>query len=445
MTERAESIKSPGKNILISWALMSLTLMPGSGIRASEARRCQPELCSQSQHNPLEWIYRMEGGKHIVLEYTGSNPCYKNCVMRLEKLKKEAGKGEDSALVTYFVDHFIAPVIGREHLIQGSFVKLSKGFTQAIRDQITPVRPGDRKQDPLELGKKAEIQLDATKYSAGALTVEVKPKSGAPVATDFLPRDHHIKRSKSPFELKQLYKLRTGKTDTLSAYRPKDFFSGNPVRIKKSLNSLFNSPQNNLRFFLNGKLTSISDLSNKAPYLSQNLITTILSRDLTHSRILQRLLKLQRADTIGIEGAMAIYSLDRKYLEEISEKQFWKENLGHGPLHWLEAPQTLESLSNKVFNTAEKARRILKELDRKQRMVLLGQYLIATAAKDCSVLLHIFPSPESKVDPVKEDPKKWMSKIFIVDIGPKGATKIPENNRKNTDLINMWAALAPDG
>jgi len=86
------------------------------------------------------------------------------------------------------------------------------------------------------------------------ICVEIKPKQGFLPSPESLPQDMLVKSKVSRFCLKQFHKLKKGRVSVLSKYCPLDLFSGCLQRQRRAIESLLETPQNNLRIFRDLKL-----------------------------------------------------------------------------------------------------------------------------------------------------------------------------------------------
>ena len=117
----------------------------------------------------------------------------------------------------------------------------------------------------------------------------------------------------------------------MSKYSPLDLFSGNEEGILKALVDLFETPQNNIRVFLEGEEVFggpvdggstdelVTSLEKKLAGVSvapegervpefQRLVASALNK----SKVLDQLLRVQKLDAYDIEGAILAY---KKFME----------------------------------------------------------------------------------------------------------------------------------
>ena len=167
-----------------------------------------------------------------------------------------------------------------------------------------------------------------------------------------------------------------------SEYDPLDLFSGSKERIHKAMNDLFSSPQNNFRVFLDGTLIfgtlgAAADCTNlviqeafedalKGVIQGDhgqriNSFLQLVAETIYLSRVMDRLLRLQKLDSIDIEGAI------HAYYNIISEPCKVCRELGE------------EKLSHKYTS--------LHSISLDESLKIVKDFLIAATAKDCSLMM----------------------------------------------------------
>lgn len=171
-----------------------------------------------------------------------------------------------------------------------------------------------------------------------------------------------------------------------SEYDPLDLFSGSKDRINKAIKDLFSSPQNNFRVFLDGSLIfgalgASADSTKVATQeafeealkgviwgdvgLRTESFLQLIAETIYKSGVMDRLLKVQKLDDIDIEGAI------HAYYNIVSEpctlcRELKEERVAHRytSLHSISLDESLKIVKN---------------------------FLIATTAKDCSLMLTFRP------------------------------------------------------
>lgn len=170
----------------------------------------------------------------------------------------------------------------------------------------------------------------------------------------------------------------------ISKYDPLDMFSGSRDRVQKALRSLFLTPQNNFRVFLNGALVfggmgDIADISSCSVHqaLDDALKRIIRAKDGLHTKyflelvaeaahtsgLLDRLLDVQKLDLIDIEGAI------HAYYDIVSQP-------------CLVCRQNSE---NKLFGKFSS----LHSRPRDESIKIVRDYLISATAKDLSMMISL--------------------------------------------------------
>ncbi|XP_071704263.1 inositol-pentakisphosphate 2-kinase-like [Rutidosis leptorrhynchoides] len=362
-----------------------------------------------------EWIYRGEGAANLILSYTGSSPYFVGKVLRVQKVKRNGTNCEEisSALSVHecllwkedcellsaptreiaehlYVQNVMSPLLGSNHVDAGIRVLVSRDFLELVGKNVLSQRPSCRVNDA-DVNTKCDYALLISDHSVFpqvlhdeelSISVEIKPKCGFLPCSSYISDEHVIKRSMTRFKLHQSLKLQHKKISQLSEYDPLDMFSGSKERILKSIRDLFSTPQNNFRVFLNGSLVFGSlgggkyrtNVHNDKAF-EDELKSVIQANDGTRtmfflqlvseavyrSRLLDRLLEVQKLDLFDIEGAI------HAYYNVVSQPCAICRDLGEDVL--LGRFSSLHSL------TLDESLKIVRE------------YLIAATAKDLSLMI----------------------------------------------------------
>lgn len=201
--------------------------------------------------DPEQWSYRAEGGKHIVVYNSVARK-----VLRIIKADRGTSVSAESDKLEIerrlrFEKLVIGPLLGDYGLEadSGTLVWLPKQFISTLSKRIEKERPIARRGKVIPSGDRyAVLQRDfcnsINQSTLPNIGLELKPKCG------WIP----FGRRTCQFCFQQLVKIRRGKYESRSAYCPVDLFSSRLDRKRFALAQLIQNPQNNLRFFLGGKL-----------------------------------------------------------------------------------------------------------------------------------------------------------------------------------------------
>ncbi|XP_047341935.1 inositol-pentakisphosphate 2-kinase-like [Impatiens glandulifera] len=299
-----------------------------------------------------DWIYRGEGAANLVLAYKGSSPAILGKVLRIQKadnkslprnglvcdnahlvlssdeclvwnktLGLESNPSKEVAQQVY-IQRIMQPLLGTEHVDAGVQVLVSREFLELIEKNVHHERPSwrvdaskiDTLCDSAVLISDHCIFPTVTLKEKLCFSVEIKPKWGFLPVSTFIAEENAIKKSISRFKMHQALKFYKNEVTEISEYDPLDMFSGSIDGIHKAIESLFRTPQNNFRFFLNGRL--INTISVEFEDVLKGLIRAddsipnfiqLLTEGLYKSGLLDRLLEIQKLDTIDVEGAIHAY------------------------------------------------------------------------------------------------------------------------------------------
>lgn len=169
-------------------------------------------------------------------------------------------------------------------------------------------------------------------------------------------------------------------------------FSGCKERIHKAIKDLFATPQNNFRVFLNGSLI-FGGLGGGAPTTSCQIAKTfedklksviqaddglytekflnLVAETVHKSGVLDQLLKVQKLDTIDVEGAIHAYY-------DITSQQCM-------------ICRGLKEEQSKRYTS-------LHSLSLEESLRTVKDYLIAATAKDCSLIICFRPRKEGYLE-----------------------------------------------
>ena len=232
-----------------------------------------------------------------------------------------------------FVERILKPCIGETYLnlpLDPSPLKVTKEFLSELNSRW-------RKSGKVPSSRL--VQWNADSWSKSAIlyrnirtghkyTIEIKPKCGFLPTTPLIHPNHRSKYTKHRFGLMQELMSNghitkgwqtTSDRDNFrpSKYSPLDFFSGEPHRVRSSLEALVNNPQNNIRIWYDGSVildnekncfTEFDRSRNTTGAIESDIVlesaTEIFSN---REHILSSLLYLQKADIIDVDGASLIY------------------------------------------------------------------------------------------------------------------------------------------
>nr|XP_043607382.1 inositol-pentakisphosphate 2-kinase-like [Erigeron canadensis]XP_043607383.1 inositol-pentakisphosphate 2-kinase-like [Erigeron canadensis]XP_043607384.1 inositol-pentakisphosphate 2-kinase-like [Erigeron canadensis]XP_043607385.1 inositol-pentakisphosphate 2-kinase-like [Erigeron canadensis] len=385
-----------------------------------------------------EWIYRGEGAANLILSYTGSSPPFVGKVLRVQKVKRNGTNCEELSSVLsehecllwkedcdllaaptreiaehLYVQDIMSPLLGSDHVDAGIRVLVSRDFLESLGKSILSQRPSWRVNDA-DVNTQCDYALVISDHSVFpqalhdrelSISVEIKPKCGFLPCSRYILEEHAIKRSMTRFKLHQGLKLQQKKISQLSQYDPLDMFSGSKERILKSIEDLFSTPQNNFRVFLNGSLEfgslgggkyitnvhhdkafedELKSVINAHDGMRTTCFLQLVSEAVFRSKLLDRLLEVQKLDVYDIEGAI------HAYYDVVSQPCVICRELGE------------DHLSGRYSS--------LHSLPLDESLKIVREYLIAATAKDLSLMIS-FRTRENL------DPKSPYNVIFHESTG----------------------------
>ncbi|KAK9270390.1 hypothetical protein L1049_025969 [Liquidambar formosana] len=424
------------------------------------------------QQDAADWVYRGEGAVNLVLAYIGSSPALVGKVLRIQKAQRNGSKcaNGSASLSTHecllwkdnadlgssptreiaarlYVQHVMIPLLGAKHVDAGIPVLVSREFLESVEKNVLSQRPAWRvnaaKVD--SLCHSALIISDHSIFPHGVLkaepciSVEIKPKCGFLPFSRFIAEKNANKRIISRFRMHQVLKLHQKEISQISEYDPLDLFSGSKDRIQKAIKDLFTTPQNNFRIFLNGSLifgglgggmdrTSFAtgealEDALKCLIQADNCLHTmsflqLVSETIFKSKVLDRLLEVQKLDVFDIEGAL------HAYYDIMSQPCMVCRNLGE------------DTVSHRYAS--------LHSLPLDESLKIVKDYLIAATAKDCSLMISFRPKgdvdPGSPVSDVYLDStdQSFDYKAFFIDLDMKPLKKMEHYYELDQKIVSYY-------
>ncbi|KAK6115318.1 hypothetical protein DH2020_007587 [Rehmannia glutinosa] len=393
-----------------------------------------------------EWAYRGEGAVNLVLAYCGSSPNFVGKVLRIQKVPNNGSKSENghSALTKHecllwgefegivsaptreiaeqlYVKNVMCPLLGPEHVDAGIRVLVSKEFLEAVEDKVLRQRPSWR--------------VDAAK----------QPKGGFLPISEFIAEENAVKKRVTRFKMHQVLKLHQGQISQISKYDPLDLFSGSKDRVQKAIKSMFLTPQNNFRVFLNGSLIfggmdgavdSPSCMDNQA--LQNGLKRVIVANDGMHTKyfmelvaetvlksgLLNQLLEVQKLDAFDIEGAI------HAYYDIVSQPCMVCQTKGRN------------KLSGRYSS--------IHSMPRDEKLKVVRDYLISATGKDLSMMISFRSrgnkDPESPYNVVflESTNQTFDYKASFIDLDMKPLKKMKHYYELDQQIVSYYVQMVKD-
>ncbi|KAG6531291.1 inositol-pentakisphosphate 2-kinase IPK1-like [Zingiber officinale] len=429
----------------------------------------QEEHAILRESDAKDWFYKGEGAANLVLGYSGSSPSLVGKVLRIQKSAKQINLSENGCLVLSdeerliwrgvgelvkstskeaaaraFVQCVMTNYLDSKHIDPGIPIPVFKEFLEAVEMNINSQRPTWRvaASNIDNLCGSALLISDHSIISGApksdfCFAVEIKPKCGFLPSSEYIAEANSIKKHVTRFKMHQFLKLHQGEVSQVSGYDPLDLFSGSRDRMLLAITALFTSPQNNFRIFMNGALIygglgggadNNSVLSPKTENAIADLIAAsglqlvslleLTAEILLRSEILHRLLATQKMDILDIEGAIHLY------YNIISQPCSVCKNLSKA--------EVLHKYSS------------LHSLPWEESLKIVGDYLIAATAKDCSLMISFRPSEDghsaSNHDTVfsKSSNQSYDYKAYYIDLDLKPLKKMIHYYQLDQKIVNFY-------
>ncbi|KAG0585621.1 hypothetical protein KC19_2G026000 [Ceratodon purpureus] len=455
------------------------------------------------------WKYRGEGAANIVLAYHGNRPSFIGRVLRIRKASEhDSGMhirsrkdskpilSEDerklwrecpnmsmattsAALEHLYASEIMQPLLGKENVDAGLLVFLNTGFLEAVNENVVAKQPEWRRKDAKmdTTGRVALLIADHSSFHNMAgkvrglpqtITIELKPKWGCLPTAATISEENIVKRHVSRFAMHQHLKFQQGKVKSLSKYSPLDLFSGNVEGIHKALVALFETPQNNVRVFLKGEeifggSENIGSTDEEIMTLEEKLAAVsvapegeripgfqrLVASALNESKVLDRLLSVQKQDAYDIEGAILAYN---KFVGMTDDADDCTEARS----------ETSPSLDPDIVSTTlaletegeqkEGDQAWIKSLSWEESRAVVRDFLIAATAKNCCLMVTLrplhnrhgtaFPLPSASLATCPTTGQQYIFKVSFLNLDTKRLKKMPFYHSLDQQIVNAYKACS---
>ncbi len=413
-----------------------------------------------SEISGSDWRYRTEGGQHLVYYYVGTNPSFRNQILRVRSLKKcepsnslptcDEEKAMNSLLQTKL----------RPFLVKSQNVTITTEAIMTLAKIAGPCRPLERIRTNLlpEQSMSGLLQDDLARlFGDRTLCVEVKPKSAAFSLSRLVAPE--ICRTLKKFTVldTHLHKFCLNDVEEGLAkgtlYNPVDLMSGDPSRVRRALEILRKSKSRWLRIFSAGNFVAASDdvannhfqsgLDHDHPCcsLAIRLCTSALTKSTRCLSLLQQIQSFDHIDKIGLEYLWN-HLVNNLGCDNATEK-VWQE--------YLEARSMVEDIEcqdygkwKNIVSYDSQRQAILEHNEMSYRHAMLtvnempcdiGARMIADSmmsavAKDCSIVVSLaqvsgeIALNDNELILDEENGVSWRFKVHVIDVGPKPLSKI---------------------
>ncbi|KAG9148974.1 hypothetical protein Leryth_010585 [Lithospermum erythrorhizon] len=417
-----------------------------------------------------EWSYRGEGAVNLVLSYSGDSPDFIGKVLRIQKTPRNKSDYENhhAALTIFecllwkdtedlvasttreiaeqlYVKHVICPLLGREHVDAGIRVIVSRGFLEAVENNVLRQRPSWR-VDAAKVNDICDSVLLISDHSIFphsmgkdefCISIELKPKCGFLPSSEFIAEGNAVKKSVTRFRMHQALKQLQGKISQISQYNPLDLFSGSKERIEKAINDLFITPQNNFRVFLNGALIfggedangtvgeefedELKNVIHAADGMRTKYLLELVAGAVIKSELLDRLLEVQKLDNIDIEGAIhAYYNIISQPCMVCKDNDEKKLSRSCATLHSIPVKESLK---------------------------IVKDFLVSATAKDLSMMISFRPrengDPESPYKVIVLEPtcQSFDFKASFIDLDMKPLKKMQHYYKLDQRIVSCYTKM----
>lgn len=408
------------------------------------------------------WMYFAEGNHHALFRFIGRSEDFQHMVLRLPKDMGKSKREYSTAEEYSYYRNVSIPLIGRTYLLNMFTIEITPQFVRELQEQSFSLRPEHRRSKPLHCATStAFVMKDLTQLCnclprsltaatwSNSVTVEIKVKCGL---RSISPLAHPLKRQLSRYAFTQYVRMaQASKGDSvpwgvyqgISKYDPHELCSGQMTRVKEQLHHLLHNPQNNFKLSINSQhvygldmtdLLVASSALQGAMSCGTDAISSLiacLAHILSTEELCQRLEKMQKLDSIDIEGAALVYM-------RLISLHNGDEDATHSVIRSaLLAPTNNNTdFLQQNLTDAERCVSWLQSCAAPECIALLRRWLLSLAACDASVVITLCPlentnfagnstvQEQDQAGVVLIDEGLYAYTMKCIDIGPKPVWKI---------------------
>lgn len=407
------------------------------------------------------WNYRGEGNANLVIAVSD-----KREIVRLRKCSKEEATDEERIYRELeFCQGIMRPLLGEKFVHVPKVVRISPWELEWLTEKLSSLRPSHRHHKSVfaECGALFPDLCYLPNNSTSkfpTFCVEVKPKQG------WIPQDDR-RLPKCTFCLNQFLKLRNESVKEQSRYCPLDLFSGEPQRMAAAIQALIQCPQNNFKIFCNGTLQYGEANSSYLPVLMkwfgeysrdgslENLSHLILSA-LTYDFKIPAFLRAQDQRSVEHKQNRIPQALLQRAAQLLDEPTCFQSTNKLPPGCILERILQIQKLdeigSDHVYHMY--ASQKPNDYDYVSQILCdpgliydpINAYLLATTAKDCSILIAFQQTSDSDSRQVVRDLNgtAFAFNIGVSDLDPKPMSCIEKHRRRDLEAVQSCIAYLED-
>ncbi|XP_050440353.1 inositol-pentakisphosphate 2-kinase-like isoform X1 [Adelges cooleyi] len=411
-----------------------------------------------------KWYYKGEGNVNLVLSIPDDCVVLRIIKIQHDEINIPIIEAERELLLQTNFYQVVSSVFFHNQYVNVPELMLIENISiREINESVKHFRPKNRLHKiagsklvtvypdyTLLLPKNAAVDKN---YIVGSIyCAEIKPKQG------WINEFERI-GSKCVYCMNQYLKISQGSIDAISSYCPMDLFSGELMRMEKAVQSLLQTPQNNLKLFKDGepiavnKFGSIINIAFKNNNDFCTLIVLALVKELKNNvkhryTIVTQPEDLNKLPTTVVEKSINNITFPGKSCN-LSSINFLPQNC---VLSYILSMQKLQSTSFSSIFTEYKQKlkelsdyyyieRLLSSITTCDKLCLdsFESYLIATTARDCSIYVTF-----CKVNPLMEDNEYvinindefYLINVRVGDLDPKPLSCIQKHYKRNVNVLN---------